>query len=173
MSTYFENDRWRAAWFPVNPDSGRAVTGQVQPITAVWRNPDHLDLFMTGSDGRVMGTFFENDAWQPEWYPLAPESGRAAPGQPITAVWRSGNNHLDLFMTGHDGRVMTRFFENDQWRSGWFPLAPASAQVMPGQPITAVWSNPNHLDLFVAALDGRVMSISFNGSRWLAGWFAI
>jgi hypothetical protein len=76
---------------------------------------------MTGKDGRVMSTYFEANFWQPAWFPIDPATGMAAPGQPITAVWRN-SNHLDLFMTGTDGRVMSTYFENIAWQPAWFPI---------------------------------------------------
>jgi hypothetical protein len=77
---------------------------------------------MTDKNGRVMSIYFENNGWQPGWFPLHPESGIANPHQAITAVW-SNLNHLDLFMTSADGRILSIFFENNQWRAeGWFPI---------------------------------------------------
>ena len=29
------------------------------PVTAVWRGPSHLDLFMTGNDGTVWSTWWD------------------------------------------------------------------------------------------------------------------
>jgi hypothetical protein len=106
-----------------------AVPGQ--PITAVWRNADRLDLFMTGQDGRVVTTFFESNSWQPDWIAIHPEAAEATSGQPITAVWRNAD-HLDLFMTGKDGRVMSAFFEGNSWQP-WFAIPPKAAVTIPGQ----------------------------------------
>ena len=172
MSTYFENDHWQASWFPLHPETSVALPGQPQRITAVWRNPDHLDLFMTDKNGRVMSIYFENNSWQPGWFPLRPESGQPLPGQAITAVWRNPD-HLDLFMTDKNGRVMSIYFENNSWQPGWFPLRPESAQPLPGQAITAVWRNPDHLDLFMTDKNGRVMSIYFGNNGWQPGWFPL
>jgi hypothetical protein len=170
MSTFSENNQWQASWFAVSPATGVAAPGQ--SITAVWRNPNHLDLFMTARDGRVMSTFFENNHWQPAWFAINPGTGMAAPGQTVTAVWRN-QGHLDLFLTGRDGKVMSTFFENDHWQPAWFPVNPATGLATPGQSITAVWRNPNHLDLFMTARDGKVMSTFFENNHWQAAWFEI
>ena len=174
MSNFWEpsalkDSGWKA-WFPIDPGTGMAASGQ--PITAVWRNPNHLDLFMTGKDGRVMSTYFEGNSWQPAWLPIDPDNGMAEPGQPITALWRNPN-HLDLFMTGKDGRVMSTFFEGNSWQPAWFPVDPETGMAAPGQSITAVWRNPNHLDLFMTGKDGRVMSTFFEGNSWQPAWFPI
>ena len=164
-----QNSGWQA-WFPIGSATGIAAPSQ--PVTAVWRNPNHLDLFMTDKNGRVMSTYFDNNAWQPGWFPIAVATGQAAPGQPVTAVWRNPN-HLDLFMTDKNGRVMSTYFDNNAWQPGWFAVAPATGAATPGQPVTAVWSNANHLDLFSAAPDGRVLSTYFENNNWLGSWFSI
>jgi len=159
MSAFFEGNSWQP-WFAISPESAMATAGQ--PVTAVWRNADHLDLFMTDKDGRVVSTFFEKDAWQP-WFAIPSHSAMAIPGQPITAVWRNAN-HLDLFMTRQDGRVVTTFFEDNSWQPDWIAIHPESAEATSGQPITAVWRNADHLDLFMTGKDGRVMSAFFEGN---------
>jgi len=170
-STYFDNNRWQSAWFPVTPASISVSSGQ--PVTAVWRNPNHLDLFVTDSRGQVMSTFFENNSWSAGWFAIGANSGSAASGQPITALWRD-TAHLDLFMTGRDGRIMSTYFEGTQWQPAWFPIAPGTAKAAPGQEVSAVWAPTHtHLDLFVTADDGRVMSIFFENNRWAGAWFAI
>ena len=197
MSTYFENNTWQPSWFPISPASGVATPGQT--ITALWRNPNHLDLFMTGKDGKVMSTYFEHNTWQSGWFPINPASGVAAPGQTITALWRNPN-HLDLFMTGKDGKVMSTYFDNNRWQPAWFAVRPGSATAVPGQEVTVickeasfpqpaqevpgVCKNASHLDLFITGQDGRVMSIPFEGTHrdqsgavvpgdWAPAWFAI
>jgi hypothetical protein len=102
------------------------VTGAPgQPVTAVWSNPQHLDLFVTGHDGRVMSTWWEGaKGWQP-WFAIHPESTTGAPGQPVTAVW-SNAQHLDLFVTEHDGRVMSTWWEVAKSWQPWFAIFPDS-----------------------------------------------
>jgi hypothetical protein len=145
---------------------------QPQPVTAFWRNRDHLDLFMTGRDGYVWSTYFENNQRQPHWFQLRPETGVAAPGQPVTAFWRNPD-HLDLFMTGRDGHVWSIYFENNQWQPGWFQVRPETGVAVPGQPVTAVWRNPNHLDLFMTGQDGHVWSTYFENNQWQPHWFQL
>jgi hypothetical protein len=180
-------------WFSIGP-AGNAAPGQ--PISAVWSQAkaNHLDLFMTGQNGQVMSTFWDPDfppppgcpaglvCWQ-NWFPIGP-AGNAAPGQPITVVWRPNTNHLDLFMTGRGGRVMSTFWEpNLRWQA-WFPIDPETGRATPGQQITAVWRlgkaltpalalPADHLDLFMTGQDGRVMSTYFEGISWQSSWFAI
>ena len=172
LNVYWEaNGGWRD-WFPISPSTGRAAPGQ--PVTAVWSNPDHdhFDLFITAQDGTVLTTFWKaNGSWR-AWFPISPSTGRAAPGQPVTAVW-SNPNHLDLFITAQDGTVLTTFWEFvDGWRA-WFPISPSTGRAAPGQPLTAVWSNPDHLDLFITAQDGTVLSTFWEFVDGWRAWFAI
>jgi hypothetical protein len=139
---------WRG-WFPVVKPPTHAADPPVEeplhasadtPVTALLSpsDPSHLDLFTVGVDGRVMSTFFEDKGgWQEDlkshdwrdrggwqgWFPVVNDATRAAPGQPVTAVWAASNpHHLDLFMTGTDGRVMTTYFEgNGPWQP-WFTI---------------------------------------------------
>jgi hypothetical protein len=165
------------------PDEQGLNQAAIRPIAAVWRDPNHLDLFMTATHGSVVSTYLEVSTWcgwhgWRGWFPIHPtlgprrDAGPARPGQPVTAVW-SNLNHLDLFITSTDGRVLTTFWDQRGGGSGWFAISPSSGHAAPGQPITAVWSNPDHLDLFMTASDGRVLSTfwEFQGS-W-RDWFSL
>jgi hypothetical protein len=129
-STGFDADGWRP-WFAVRPESGKTVVRA--PVTAVWRNRGHLDLFMSDTAGHVVSTYFANDAWQPSWFPLMPTTGVAKPGAPVTAVWREPDHErLDLFMTDVAGHVVNTYFEHDRWQPAWSALDAASLQAQPG-----------------------------------------
>jgi hypothetical protein len=150
------NDNWRplGGFFPAGA-----------PVTAVSRNPDQLDLFICGNDGRVYTSWWNigqdwsgvNDNWRPI-------GGFFPPGARVAAVARTPNN-LDLFICGNDGRVYTSWWYNgaewsginDNWRSigGLFPA---------GAPLAAVARTGDNLDLFVCGNDGRVYT-----SWWYAG----
>jgi hypothetical protein len=75
------------------------------PISAVTRNPDHLDLFITGNDGRVYTSWWHQGSdWSGIHDNWASIGGFFPPGAPVTALARNPD-HLDLFVTGNDGRV--------------------------------------------------------------------
>ena len=182
LSTFWEFQGGWSDWFAISPSSGRAVPGQT--VTAVWRDPKHLDLFITASDGRILSIFWEQkpnhpDGWEGKtWFPIDQTNGHAAPGQPVTAVW-SNPDHLDLFITASDGRILSIFWEQkpnhpDGWEGKtWFPIDQTNGHAAPGQPITAVWSNPDHLDLFITASDGRVLSTFWEFKGGWREWFAL
>jgi hypothetical protein len=171
LSTFFEGRSWQPSWFAVTGNTPMAVPGQ--RVAAVWRNANHLDLFITDTGGHVMSTFFEGNKWQSGWFPIAPDSGVAAPGQSLTALWRPGATHLDLFMTDKSGHVMSIFFENTKWQTAWFPVNPVSGLAAPGQTISGVWRNAGHLDLFMTGKDGRIMSTYFDTNTWQPAWFPL
>jgi len=92
-----------APWF--NVAGGTAALGS--PISAVARNPNHLDLFVTGTDGHIYSTWWDAATGWGEWFNVA--GGTAALGSPISAVARNPN-HLDLFVTGTDGRIYSTWW---------------------------------------------------------------
>lgn len=168
-STWYDDGGWRR-WFTIDSASGKAVSGA--PVTAVWRDAGHLDLFMSDVVGHVVSTFFERDAWQPSWFPLGPATGIAAPGAPVTAVWRD-RDHLDLFLTDVAGHVVSTFFDRGRWQPAWFALDPAGLRAKAGQRVTAVWRDRDHLDLFVVDANGVVRSTFFEHGAWQPHWFTV
>ena len=135
------------------------------PVTAVSRNPNQLDLFVVGNDGRVYTSWWSTGGdWsgvQSNWRSIG---GFFPVGAHISAIARTPNN-LDLFVVGNDGRVYTSWWYagsdwsgiNDNWRSigGFFPA---------GAPLSATSRSANNLDVFVTGNDGRVYT-----SWWYAG----
>jgi len=155
-----------------------------QPVTAVWRDGEHLDLFLAAADGRVISNFWEkNRGWWHEWFPVRPDTARAAPGvaQPVTALWGDPNNaqHLNLFMVDKDGTVKSIFCTvlpaRPCWQQeSWFPIGTANLAT-PGQKVEAIWrdSSFSHLDLFIVGRDGRVLSNFWESRSGWHTWFPI
>jgi hypothetical protein len=124
-----------------------------------WRPPmADLNLFAASRDGTVelAGWLGASLGYHP-WSSLSATSF-VVPGQPVTAAWRDGS-HLDLFVVGVDGSVWSAWWEAAKsWQSwAWFRIGPPGL-ARPRQPVTAVWSNPKHLDLFITAANGAVKS---------------
>ncbi len=99
---------WRP-WFQIHPQTRFAPTSR---ITAIARRSDHLDLFITGSDGAVWSSWWHADAegWRP-WFQIHPETVFDQ-SHPVAAVARH-SEHLDLFKIGFNGAV---------WSAWWSPL---------------------------------------------------
>jgi len=149
------NDNWRSigGFFPAGAR-----------VSAVARNPEQLDLFITGGDGRVYTSWWFNGAdWSgvnDNWRPIG---GFFPAGAPVDVVARTPDN-LDLFIVGGDGRVYTSWWfqgadwsgVNDNWRpiGGFFPA---------GAPIDAVARSPHNLDLFLVGGGDRVHTSWWSG----------
>ncbi len=135
-------------------------------VTALWDPGNHhLHLFTTAADGEVLSIFFHAytpeehnvgcvDSWR-GWFPVTDQRPTTRGFPPITAMWRPNHNHLDLFTVGDDGAVKSTYLENGRW-AGWFSLRPETGKAVPGQPITAVWRDANHLDLFMTTVTGTL-----------------
>ena len=98
-----------ANWF--NVSGGAAALGS--PITVVSRRPDHLDLFVTGTDGRIYSTWWHEGQGWAGWFNVS--GGAAALGSPIDAIARFPE-HLDLFVTGTDGRIYSTWWPDPERR---------------------------------------------------------
>jgi hypothetical protein len=154
-------------WSALSPDS---FVQPGQPITAVWSNSTHLDLFAVGTDGGIYSAWWEAEkggqSWQ--WFRIG-QPGMARPGQPVTAIWIGGQ--LNLFITGVDGTVKSTWWEAVPGWQNWFSIG-AAGNAAPGEPVTAVL-NGAHLDLFITAADGTVKSTWWEATPGWQNWFAI
>ena len=170
-STWWETAKSWQPWFLVHPESAHGAPGQ--EVTALWNGAQHLDLFMTDNAGRIVSTWWESaKSWQP-WFAIHADTGLAAPGQTVTAIWAAGGKHLDLFMTDRGGRVMSTWWESAKGWQPWFAVQSGSGLAAAGQAVTARWSTPTHLDLFIAGVHGQVLSTWWEAARGWQPWFAI
>lgn len=163
------------AWEPAFTDGwhGWWQIGNVQvppgaPVHAVSRSIDKLDIFVTDADGVIRSAAWEpafTDGWH-GWWEL--NSGRAAPGAPVTAVSRAPD-HLDAFVVGTDLRVWTAAWQpafTDGWH-GWWTIG--NIQVIPGTPVAAVSRSRDKLDIFVTDLTGVVRTAAWEPA-FTDGW---
>jgi hypothetical protein len=83
-------------------------------VTALLTRPDHIDLFVTGNDGRIYSTLWDQqNGWAKGGFPL---SGiQAFPGASVTPLL-TRSEHIDLFVIGKNGGIYSTF-HNPQ--SGW------------------------------------------------------
>ncbi|WP_121118239.1 hypothetical protein [Croceibacterium ferulae] len=158
---------WQGFW---HLNGGFGAPGA--PVTAVSRAPDHLDIFVTGTDGHVYTA-----AWTPTsggwrgWWRIG--DVRCPPRTPVHVVSRS-RDKLDIFVTDTSGRVMSAAWEpgfTDGWH-GWWHINGGRGQ--PGAPVTAVSRAPDHLDIFVVGTDGHAYTAAWHpGSGGWMGWWRI
>ncbi len=168
-SWWRDGDGWSSA------DDGRwSSIGGAFPrdarVTAITRSRNDIDLYATGSDGRVYTSWWrDGDGWSSADDGRWSSIGGAFPdGAPVAAVTRSDKN-IDLFATGNDGRVYTAWWrdgagwssaDDGRWSSigGVFP---------PGAAVTAITRSNNDIDLYATGNDGRVYTAWWRDG---AGW---
>ena len=135
---------------------------QNTPIATICRNPNQMDLFAVGEDGRVYSAW-----WNGEWHDWFPIGDRVfAQNTPIAAISRN-DDQMDLFAVGEDGRVYSAWW-NGEWKP-WFTIG--DRVFAQNTPIAAISRNDDQMDLFAVGLDGKVQSVWWNG-EWKP-WFTI
>ena len=159
---------WRP-WFNIDPN---VHFRQDRPVSAIAREPEHIDLFAIGFDGAVYSTFWQLDqqGWR-NWFIVHGET-RFPKDAYVTALSRRPD-HIDVFAVGPGNNVWSCWWHADgqQWRS-WFVLFPQRA-FRPDQPIAAVARQPEHIDLFVMGYDGAVWSAWWDAASGWHEWFQI
>ena len=161
---------WGSGWTAIH---NQVKTRGGGPITAVYRNPAHLDLFMAGTDGTCWNISWDQaTGWGSGWTAIQ-NRVKTTGGGPITAIYRDPT-HLDLFMPGTDGTCWNiSWDEGTGWGSGWTAIH-NQVKTTGGGPITAIYRDPTHLDLFMAGTDGTCWNISWDqGTGWASAWTAI
>lgn len=172
---------WTANWGGGKPWSSQATGGGWRaisqpfvpstPVSVVARAPQQLDLFVTGADGGVYTSWWEEGRdWQMNWQALG---GKFATGTPVTVVSRASGS-LDLFATGEDGKVYHNAWGG--YSAGWYShnnggkWLEIGGAFAPSAKVSAVARTPTKLDIFVADPAGCVYQ------NWWAeevGWYSL
>jgi hypothetical protein len=126
-----------------------------------------MELFAVGEDGLIRGQRFW-DGWK-DWYELG--GGQFSHTAGIAAVSRSPE-HMEIFVIGQDGLMRGKWFWNDEWKD-WYVLDKRRSEGPPVKfsqtaRVAAVFRQPDYIELFAVALDGRLWHNSFN-KGW-SGW---
>jgi hypothetical protein len=127
------------------------------PVVAVSRRPNLLDIFAVGGDGNI---------WTAWWAPGLTEWGgpalintnnsRIPAGDPFVSAVSRSQDKLDIFTTDYLGNILTASWQPgfSQWTE-WRQVA-QGVTVSNGSYVTAVSRGTDLLDVFVVGLDGRV-----------------
>jgi hypothetical protein len=167
---------YTSRWSPAEGWSGMGnrwtPIGGVFPVRArvhvVARSPDRLDAFVTGNDGVVYASAWEEaGTWSGvgnRWWPIG---GVFPGGAPVFAVTRAPDD-LTLFITGKNGVVYTSSWSPGKGWSGignrWTPIG---GVFPPGAPVHVVSRSPDRLDAFVTGNDGVVYTSAWQeGGSW-------
>jgi hypothetical protein len=146
-------------------------------VEGISRHTNKLDVFAIGSDGGIRTAAWEQDVadgkWR-GWWRI--KSGLATPGAPVSAVARTPN-HLDVFVVGNNGGVLTAAWahnvNNGKW-GGWWPIG--GVATLRGSLVTAVSRSPTQIDVFVVDKNGGIRTAAWDKNvsdgKW-RGWWPI
>ncbi len=155
--------RWRG-WWAIN--SGVSAPGGA--ISMVSRAPALLDVFATGTDGKVATAAWDQglDVFDGGWRGWWPVGDLAiAPGAPVGAC-AQGPDQLDIFVAGTSGHVRqaswAQSVANGAWQ-GWTQVK--DLVTASGGHVTAISRKPGRIDLFAVAADGSI-NTTFHGQAW-------
>lgn len=113
-------------------------------VTAVSRDSNCLDIFVVGTDGRILAVAWERKLldgnWRGWWHMGLGKTSKDAEIAPVSR----GPNKLDVFFIGTNGLTYTAAWEKNvmksEWR-GWCPIGNLKAP--PGSAVSAVSRAPN------------------------------
>jgi hypothetical protein len=161
------------SWFPIAP--GRRSFQPGATVAALVPRDGHIDLFVTDRKGEVWSTWWEESPnWQ-SWFPIRPGTlpvSDALPGGTVTALVPRAE-HIDLFVTDHDGIVWSIYWEPPDWQPQWFRIAPGSPPFQPRATVTALQPRKDHIDLFITNTVGTVWSTWWEPNANWQPWFPI
>ena len=146
------------------------------PVTPVSRNPEHIDLFVVGDDGKAYSSWWASgNDWSGIGDNWGSIGGSFPPGAKISAVSRHGD-HLDLFAVDSNGDVRSCWWDPDNgWSSvdkEWGNLGNPGQAFPSAVEIAVVARYENTLDLFAVGADGNVYckwwAETANWSNWVS-----
>ncbi len=150
-----------ARWNPPIRIAPAAAALAPQPIAAVSRLPEHLDVIWIGPD-RAVGSAF----WSPfmnagRWsapFPITPPRA-ARSDSPLTALARL-TEHLDVFWIGGDGAIGSTFWDRSVNSGDWNPPFPVTPPGAAGSAsgLAACSRSEHHMDVFWIGSDGAIGS---------------
>jgi hypothetical protein len=164
-----ENEKHWSFWSAV----GQYVEGSGGPVSAVIAS-NITHLFTTKNDGTIIMAARAKGKWPNVWPPVS-TTAKSVAGAPVTAVTFLGEE-LQLFMAGTDGTIWTIRRREGKWDTAWSAIkrppksGGSNVVTTPGAPITAVYRDSEHLDLFVSGTDGAIWTIGQEKGTWGASW---
>jgi len=160
------NAAWRGWW---RIGTTKAKLGA--PVTAVCRDPNKLDVFITGSNQKIYTAAWDqnvaNGAWRGWW---SVKSGKAVAGTAVPCAARTPDR-LDIAVVGLDGGLYTAAWDqavaNAAWR-GWWRIGEGTAAL--GSETALISRGAQSLDGFCVGADGFIYTYAWNaalaGGHW-------
>jgi len=159
-----------SAWSWV--DTGRLVDGEPMIIVrgnagSVEGGDVRINLFVRGVDGRLWERYWNGSTWT--WV----DTGRLVASTPIAVVRGdvedvgAGDLRINLFVRGADGRLWERYWNGAAWT--WADTGRMVADdpvVVARGSLGSPAGSGIRINLFVKALDGKLLERYWNGSTW-------
>jgi hypothetical protein len=172
---FVDGGKWRGWW---NIQEGKNCPPGAL-VSSVSRDPNKLDVFVVGNNGRIYAAAWDKNVEQGKWRGWWNiQDGKNCPaGAPVNVVSRHPNN-LDVFVVGNDGRVYAAASDQTasqgQWQ-GWWNIQEGK-NCPPGAPVAAAARDANKLGIFVVGNDGVVYTAAWDKNadpnKW-HGWWKI
>ncbi|KAH8653115.1 hypothetical protein BGZ60DRAFT_436040 [Tricladium varicosporioides] len=140
---------------------GSACSGQTAVVS---RSSGHIDVFFSGSDGRVY-TASQNPGGQHFGPSSTVGSIQVALCSGVTAI-SAASDQIDIFVTGADTFVYTASRTADGSYSAWTQLAGGSAKA--GTLIQPVSASPGSVQAFWVGVDGTMYGAELRSSNTTA-----
>ncbi len=100
---------WWRAWFRIGPEA--ANVPNTNTVTALARQPDHIDLFVVGNNGGIYSTWWDG-SWH-DWFRIGPEAANVPNTNTVTALARQPD-HIDLFVVGNNGGIYSTWWPSTE-----------------------------------------------------------
>ena len=163
-------------WFGIHPEQ-RATVGA--PVTALWSNSKHLDLFVVGDDGTVRTSWWEADPGWQKWGTIHPEF-KTKRGAQVSAVWsamaRPAGGAPPPVTTPPPSTTTTvtsTTVTTTTVTTTTLPVTTTTRDLprsLDRSPRPNSRSINRHLDLFAVGLDGAVWTTWWEASRGWQKW---
>ncbi len=150
-------------------DAGFATTIGTS-VAVVARNPDHLDLFVTGADGGIHSAYWDSAGGWASFFRI--DAGFATTIGTSVAVVARTSDHLDLFVTGADGGIHSAYWDSTSGWSSFFRIDGGFA-TKTGTSVAVAARTSDHLDLFVTGADGGIHSAYWDSTSGWSSFFRI
>jgi hypothetical protein len=160
------NQAWQGWW-----RIGNLVAKPGAPVSVVSRDPNKLDIFVAGSDGKTYTAAWDAQQSNGQWRGWSNILTGAIPsGGTVSCVSRDAGK-LDIFLVSNDGGIYTAAWDqsvaNPAW-GGWWRIGNLTAK--PGAPVAAVSRDSGKLDIFVAGSDGKTYTASWDQNVANGAW---
>jgi hypothetical protein len=156
-SWWHMGDTWDNHMFQIPGNYPAPATGT--KVTSCSREPNHMDLFWAGSDGKIYSSWWHmGDVWDNHVFQIPGNYPAPAAGTGVSVCSRMPN-HIDIFWVGNDGKIYSSWWHTgDVWDNHVFQIPGNYPAPAAGTGISSCAREPNHIDIFWVGNDGKIYS---------------